>query len=522
MMGVRTAVVCAGARNAPLLKVFFRSKGIDVCAFIDERSAAFFALGRAKATGAPAAVVTTSGTAAAELLPAAIEAYYSCIPLVLVTADRPPPYRGTGAPQTIDQVGLFGPYVARCIDVIDDSVDLGDPSEMPHLPIHLNVCFDEPLLDGEIVGSGFIPGRAPFNTTNTRRGIKPRPTMGIETEALNRFFERATAPLAILGELPLGGQDSMTAFLKHLGAPVYAESLSQLRGVSDLSHLCITSGERYVKKIAQAREIDGVLRLGGVPTLRTWRDLDGALSHLPVLSMSHRPFTGLARTADAALCSLTDIDAAPTPHLQWPRLERLLGQDRKLSKDLSGLLDDHPRAEPPLVRDFSRRLPGGSLVYLGNSLPIRHWDLVADPRAPLARVAANRGANGIDGQIATFLGMCAPGRANIALFGDLTTLYDTSGLWALRCLDPDIHLVIAVINNHGGRIFGRIFEEEQFQTPHELGFEHIAKQWSLDYEKLTAIPPKLDFSGRTLIEILPCAKQTAAFDAAYEALWQDA
>lgn len=130
-LGAREFCVCAGSRNAPLLVVL----GTDVFSFVDERSAAFFALGRMKLHGSPVAVVTTSGTAAAELLPATVEAYYSGLPLILITADRPARFRGTGAPQTIEQIGLLGPYAETAID-----------SWSAARPLHINIEFDEPLL----------------------------------------------------------------------------------------------------------------------------------------------------------------------------------------------------------------------------------------------------------------------------------------------------------------------------------------------------------------------------------------
>jgi 2-succinyl-5-enolpyruvyl-6-hydroxy-3-cyclohexene-1-carboxylate synthase len=134
--GVTTFSVCAGSRNSPLLAVLGGSSGVEVLSFVDERSAAFFAIGRSKRDGRPAAVVTTSGTAVAELLPATIEAYYASIPLVLITADRPARYRGTGAPQCIEQDGIFGLYAATTLD-----------RWSRRAPLHLNVEFDEPLID---------------------------------------------------------------------------------------------------------------------------------------------------------------------------------------------------------------------------------------------------------------------------------------------------------------------------------------------------------------------------------------
>lgn len=152
--GVRDFVICAGARNAPFVKVLGSSTNHHF--FFDERAAGFFALGRSKRDGRPVAVVVTSGTAAAELLPSVIEAYYSGTPIVLVTADRPRSYRGSGAPQAIEQVGLFSNYVSGALD-IETEEDLQRSEEWPmnaHGPTHLNVCFSEPLMDGEATSWG--------------------------------------------------------------------------------------------------------------------------------------------------------------------------------------------------------------------------------------------------------------------------------------------------------------------------------------------------------------------------------
>ena len=153
-LGVQDYVFCSGSRNAPLIQLLEKSKGLNLYSFFDECSAAFFALGRVKKSNRPVAVITTSGTAVAQLLPACIEAYYTGCPLIFITADRPKSYRSTGAPQSIEQVGIFTDYVSANYD-LDCSINFN--IETPISPIHINICFDEPLIDQEIKILEFKP-----------------------------------------------------------------------------------------------------------------------------------------------------------------------------------------------------------------------------------------------------------------------------------------------------------------------------------------------------------------------------
>lgn len=155
--GVGEYIICAGARNAPLVKVLSAAHGIRLWNFFDERSAGFFALGRMKSQRRPVAVVTTSGTAVAELLPAVIEAHYSGLPLVIMSADRPRRYRKSGAPQSIEQVGLFSGYVDKSLDYVGGEDTFSDLSLSANAPTHINICYDEPLIDSEVSHFFFVP-----------------------------------------------------------------------------------------------------------------------------------------------------------------------------------------------------------------------------------------------------------------------------------------------------------------------------------------------------------------------------
>ncbi|RME17494.1 MAG: 2-succinyl-5-enolpyruvyl-6-hydroxy-3-cyclohexene-1-carboxylate synthase, partial [Bdellovibrio sp.] len=282
--GVQSFCLCAGARNAPFVEELSHVS-VPVYQFFDERSAAFFALGKIKASGKPVAVVTTSGTAVAELLPATIEAYYSGHPLVLLTADRPPSYRGTGAPQAIEQLSFLKPYLRQQWDVFQEFQSFFKKEEgfiHPFGPSQINTCFEEPLLDKSVYQK---------NRPSPLEFQKSWPCEEGNQDLLS-FLEKKKRLAVIVGELPEEFQESVLCFLKQLDCPVYAEALSGLREKS-LDFLWRGSAESWAEALKEF-QCDGVLRLGGVPVMRFWRDLEH-LSNIDVFSVSHLPFSGLSR-----------------------------------------------------------------------------------------------------------------------------------------------------------------------------------------------------------------------------------
>jgi 2-succinyl-5-enolpyruvyl-6-hydroxy-3-cyclohexene-1-carboxylate synthase len=501
--GVREFCVCPGGRNAPLVVVLARAGGITVRTFYEERAAAFFALGRIKADGAPVAVVTTSGTAAAELLPAAVEAYYAGLPLLLVTADRPPQHRGTGAPQTIDQVGLFGHYAPTIFDGNGADDRFSAAEWTGGQPAHVNICFDEPLVDGSIPVLPLAPA-----------AWLPRPTSAAPAAPLANLLEGARRPLVILGPLEPADRSGVRDFLIRLDAPVYAEPSSGMREDPALDDLVVTSGEGALR----AAEFDAVLRVGGVPALRFWRDLETTRQAVAVTSVSRLPFPGLTHGSlvhAAPGAALGALEPSGTVDHAWR--DRLLARDRERRQALDRLCAAEVRAEPALIRQLSAWVPDGSLVYLGNSLPIREWDLAALRQHRAWRVGVNRGANGIDGQLSTFFGMCAGGRDNWAVVGDLTALYDLGAPWILDQLDPG-RVRIVIVNNGGGQIFARLSPHAELRNAHRRTFDRWAAMWDLPHVRWDTVPPTPDLPERCVIELMPDPGDTAAFWHAYDAL----
>ena len=524
--GVREVIVCAGARNSPLVSVLARTEGLSVQSFFEERSAAFYALGVARRTDRPVALVTTSGTAAAELLPAAIEAFHSGVPLVLVTADRPKRLRGTGAPQAIDQTGLFAKFVEIELDLeAGEGFDLSQWTR--RAPVHLNICLDEPLIDEthetlrpEISEKSGFAGLA-----MTKQAAGPE----WASLRLLKFLKAEEPMVAVVGRLETEVErETVAELLKRLRVPVYLEGNSGLRERVDLSGLSLKSGDKVLAWALKKKLFSRVLRIGGVPTVRIWRDLDDPRGTVETLSLTSLPFAGLSRgEMICAEIAPTLMQAMGSPALDETSEHRELSPETKLILDtdfeaaqmLEGLFREEPLAESSLVNSLSKKMADGALVYVGNSLPIREWDLAA-ARERVVAVEANRGVNGIDGQISTYLGLASAGQENWAIIGDLTAMYDLAGPWAIGARGEKLDLRMVVINNGGGKIFSRIFGDALFENRHSIAFEGWAKMWNLDYQLWREIPSSIAFYKPTVIEIVPDADATARFWDRYDSYWK--
>lgn len=480
--GVKEFCICPGARNAPFIQALVKIPQLKQYYWFEERSAAFFALGRSRETQLPVAVITTSGTAAGELLPAAMEAYYSGVPLLLITADRPRHYRNTGAPQAAEQKGLFGVYTTSDYDVaIEESFSLRDWEQ--NGPAHLNVCIDEPLT---------YPFED-FNLNFERQYFPLLPKIG----EFDSFFDSVTNPFVVVSTLQKEKRQEVIDFLEKLNAPVYLEGVSGLRGHPRLNHLEICCPDRIWERSRQSGyPIDAVLRIGGVPTFRSWRDLEQMEGQLRVLSINHVLFSGLS-WGNVIRCGLNQPPRFHPPK-EW------LESDKAWQCGMERRFHESPHSEVGLFYHLSKIIPEQAMVYLGNSLPIREWDLAAVRSRHDLEVRASRGVNGIDGQISTFLGMCAPGRSNWGIFGDLTTLYDMAGPWILKAL-RGMDITIVVVNNSGGQIFASMFKDKELLNEHNLQFEPLAQFWGMNYERWTKIPNKIynNNISPTLIELIP-------------------
>ncbi|MDB4673524.1 thiamine pyrophosphate-binding protein [Verrucomicrobiales bacterium] len=462
--GVTECCVAAGARNAEMLIALAES---DICTyrFVDERSAGFFAIGRILAAGKPVAVVTTSGTAVAELLPAVVEAHYQGLPLGVISADRPARFSGSGAPQVIDQPGIFGDYVKAEGDVSCAASVADFSTVIPQdAPWHLNVRFEEPGMEAGATGGHY----------GTRDGRS--------SHAVGDFGASGDL-VALIGDLPQAKREETAEFVTALGCPVWAEAASGLR------ERCTTlrGGERALKDGGFTR----VLRLGGVPSCRFWRDLEDR-PEIAVISVSRTGYSGLARWS-VVVSSIGELPELGEFRLSEPQTVFPKAQ--------------HPEAE--FIHWLSTLPAEGSAIFLGNSLPIREWNAYASWKDRNLRPFANRGANGIDGLLSTFLGISASEPESWAIVGDLSTLYDLGAPWVAPQLDAAKRRIV-VINNGGGQIFNTLPAlddapaevREMMINPHANQFEAFAKMWGWGYLRVTEMNLPSALPDNVVIEVV--------------------
>jgi 2-succinyl-5-enolpyruvyl-6-hydroxy-3-cyclohexene-1-carboxylate synthase len=484
-LGVREVCVAAGARNAPLVAALLSSSGVRIWNFFEERSAAFFALGRIMAERRPVAVVTTSGTAVAELLPAAVEAHYQRLPLMLVTADRPKICRGSGAPQAIEQSGMFGVFADLLADWDVTDQDHGIYETRAGFPVHLNVCLDEPL-ETNVPGVAF-PTQKPLPARTS-----PQPCS-------------LQCDLVLAGGIHPADAAEAAAFLVKLGAPVVAEATSNLHALPEMQPLLISGGERALQS-ARPRH---VLRLGAVPSWRWWKDLESQ-PRILVTNLTDTGFSGLARTENVQT-------------LPWASIHRAQLTTAAPSCGILHFepdLDKQPLSEPGWMRRLAQVIPAGSRVFLGNSLPVREFNLAIQSARPGVQFFASRGTNGIDGLVSTYLGTSAAHEGECWLIiGDLSALYDLAAPWIISQMNHS-RLRIVVINNGGGKIFSRVASMRSLpedarsvlENRHALSFEPWARLWGMDYLHTDDIHDLEDLLPTpVVIEIRPDPVQTETF-----------
>lgn len=527
--GVSEFIVCAGARNAPFVELLYHNSELLVYSFFEERSAAFFALGRIANTQRPVAVITTSGTAVAELLPATIEAFYNQKPLVLLTADRPKHYRGTGSPQSIEQSFLLKEYTESTLDA-DQIQDLAKIQNWQGAgPLHINLCFKEPLIDSSNLK--LKPKKEPQKTLNQKipahsPEVGLRLLQSIEQQGLKK-------PLFIISHLENWEKRIVYDFLNTHQVMFYLEAHHE----GNNHFLKKALGRRLWVDTSLAyalKKVDHIVRIGGVPTLKLWRQLEKDFSHLPVISLTRSGFSGLARnsttikTNDKSLAFLLPRLYSKANHLTaLSSLLPILELDKKMAQIKQKLFKKYPLAEPSwyyAIEKCGLSLP----LYVGNSLPVRLFDFAKLPqktsshqeqannlkkgKQKLSEVFLNRGANGIDGQLSTYYGW-APKTTSYAILGDLTTLYDLAAPWALKQRKlKNTHLI--VMNNQGGQIFKRMFYGNPlYLNSHQLSFGDWSKMWKLSYRKwqnMQRLPTSIK-DWPEVCEIIPDNKQTRLF-----------
>lgn len=512
--GITDAVLAPGSRSTALAMAFHDDPQVRLHVEIDERSAGFLAVGLAKAAGRPAAVVTTSGTATANLHPAVVEADTSRTPLLVLTADRPPELQHTGANQTIDQVKLYGDAVRWFVDVGVPEDRPGAPQawrsafahavaeavgvRAPPGPVHVNLPFREPTVpagdDGRAPPSP--PYAAPLDGRRGRRAWTaveraPRTIPDAELTAFAGLLAATERGLIVVGETT-ARPGPIHDLARATGWPVIAEPHS---GARHGDHLVATAHHLLgVDRFAAAHRPALVLRVGRSGLSRPVANLLGA--DVPQVLVDpdgawldpRRAIADLVvADPDLLLSALVRLLPAPTSS-DW--LDGWRTADRIATEAVDAILAEAAApTEPRTARDVAASVPDGGVLVAGSSMPIRDLDAFARPRAGV-RVIGNRGASGIDGFVSTALGAALAAGSVTALVGDLSLLHDAGGF----LVSPDVErldAVFVIVNNDGGAIFHFLPQadypsfERLFGTPHGRDLATLARFHGLGHELVT-------------------------------------
>jgi 2-succinyl-5-enolpyruvyl-6-hydroxy-3-cyclohexene-1-carboxylate synthase len=547
-LGLRYAVIAPGSRSAPLAWSLAREPGLEAISVLDERSAGFCALGLAKAAGVPVALVCTSGTAAANFFPAIIEASLSAVPLLVLTADRPPELRDCHAGQAIDQVKLYGHFPRWQHEV---ALPENQPELLRYLrqtlvhawdrathtwpgPVHLNFPFREPL--APTPETGFVAPEPKAwaallgaHETEQNTGVV---ALGVSRSKVWRSVQAARTGLIVAGaamphqRLSPELVSNMVKFLRRRGWPVLADVLSPLRQAAGLRGQLVTHYDLILRdeKHLPALAPDVVIQIGPPPTsrkLRAWLqrlEIPTVILHdgLDNADPLHRNAVHW-RGGPLALAMPNEKPRADFVR-RWTQLEKkaALATSRRLGK-----LDWLFEGKAPWL--LARLLPAKTPVFLASSMPVRYAEYFWTAGRG-QEIFCNRGANGIDGTLSTALGIAWARRRPVVLYtGDLALLHDQNGFLAARALPAGASLTIVLANNDGGGIFEHLpmakFDppyEKYFATPQGVDFAKLAALHGLEYRRpgtwaefAQAVRP-LPRAGVRLIELRTDRKRDAA------------
>ncbi|MEM8485640.1 MAG: 2-succinyl-5-enolpyruvyl-6-hydroxy-3-cyclohexene-1-carboxylic-acid synthase [Bacteroidota bacterium] len=506
--GVDTFFIAPGSRSTPFTTAVARHPKATSFVHFDERGTAFAALGFARATGRPAGWITTSGTAVANGLPAVVEAAIEGVPMLLLTADRPPELRRTGANQTITQPGIFGDYLSWAFDGPPPTVEIAPAFVLTTIdqavhrsqegPVHLNWMFREPLAPGETHADftayaaslkNWEQSDAPFTAYPATVRVAAEPQL----TAIADHIRASARGVVIAGRMRSPAEGAAVVHLaKKSNWPVFADVGAQ---VDELDRHVIVNQDFLVDTPAFREGPDMVLQFGKRYTSKKvlqWLERTAPSKHVVVdglpdrLDPTHNVTTRIE--GDIATVALqlaehtTGTDENGTAWLSaWQEADA--GVAAKLDTYFAGATT---LTEPLLARTLGTLLARETLV-VGNSMPVRDMDVFAILQARPTPVILNRGASGIDGTVATAAGVVAgTGQCCTVLLGDLTLLHDLNSLAILRSLPAPV--IIIVINNDGGGIFSFLpissyndIFESHFAAPHGLNFGFAAEMFGLDY-----------------------------------------
>lgn len=540
--GVRHFCVCPGSRSTPLALAIAREIDARLWMHLDERAAAFFGLGIAKLLREPAALLCTSGTAAANFLPAVVEAFYSKVPLIVLTADRPHELRDVGASQTIDQIRLYGGHVKWFVDLPEPEESLGlvryvrmvagravaTARASPAGPVHINWPFREPLApdpDSERVIKGDRPNNGPYTAVVQGLGS----LVANQVDAVFHQIASSERGLIVCGpQDDPAFPDSVVRLAGALHYPILADPLSGVRcGPRDRS-LVLDCYDAFLRDSALVERLSpaAVLRFGPVPTSRPLMeylqlhrscrqilvDAAGWHDHGQIASDMIRSDPRLF--CDGLMAAETTSSTVNRPSLGWAEAWR--ETDRLSREAISTRLAGIEEIFEGKVFDvLANLLPNGTVLFAGNSMPVRDMDAFFPGSDLDIRFLANRGASGIDGVVSSALGASAVSAGPLLLVvGDLSFLHDSNGLMAAN--QHDLDATIVLLNNNGGGIFSFLPQAEHpehfetlFGTPHGLDPRPIAEMYGASFERVASwnqfrkeVQAGISRKGLSIIEVL--------------------
>ncbi len=513
-LGLTTAVICPGSRSTPLA-IAFAQADVDAIPVLDERSASFFALGIARRSSRPVAIVCTSGTAAANFYPAVIEARESRVPLLVLTADRPPQLRNCHSGQTIDQLKLFGTYPNWHTELALPSLDIKTLSYLRQTVIyawerslypvpgivHLNIPFDDPLtpipdgtsesLECDFQLEDFFSSITPPISTS------PYPIASLPIQEWQQFTQGIIIAGLAQPQDTQGYCSAIAHLSKTLKFPVLAEGLSPVRNYADLNPYLISTYDLILRnhELAQQLTPEVVIQVGELPTskeLRTWLDSKKPRRWL-IDPCDHNldPLHGKTTHLRLSVEQLAQICPAepklPTSYLyQWCATEAKV----RAAVDMT-MATMSQMFEGKAAWLLSQILPARTPIFIANSMPVRDVEFFWQPNNCAVQPFFNRGANGIDGNLSTALGIAHRHQSSVMLTGDLALLHDTNGFLIRNKFLG--HLTIVLINNNGGGIFEMLpiskFDppfEEFFATPQNINFAQLCATYGINHELITS------------------------------------
>ncbi|QXD22737.1 2-succinyl-5-enolpyruvyl-6-hydroxy-3-cyclohexene-1-carboxylic-acid synthase [Opitutia bacterium ISCC 51] len=526
--GLRQVVISPGSRSTPLTVAFASHSGIEAIPVLDERSAGFFALGLAKQSHKPVALVCTSGTAAVNYFPAVVEASEACVPLLVLTADRPHELRNCGAGQTIDQIRLYGNYPVCQEEMALPSVSVEALEEMRDQlgrtfaagfrgPVHLNCPFRDPLppTPDQSVPGDFQLSDGFYSDLPVASSCTPTEPIKIDIQSGKGFILCGTET----PENPAAYCQAVARLAEKTDWPVLADGLSPARNHAIPGVQPITSYDLILRNsdLRKSLKPECVIALGPLPTskeLRKWlSEIDAQIYHVHTMGKNLDPTGKVVQVLDQPVELLGNVFKF-LERGDKPYCERWSVAQRQASEQIADAFESESSQnfEGRIAWKLPQWLPTNTPLFVASSMPVRDVEYFLPSNESQIKVYASRGVNGIDGTLSTALGIAHDNQSSVLLTGDLAFLHDSNGLLIRPKLKG--HLTVILINNRGGGIFNHLpvasFEppfEDFFATPQEVDFKKCVEGIGCEYihveqiDELKEYLSTMPLSGIRVIEV---------------------